>query len=135
MTRDFEAVGNVPVIDMPNTDNKYNSHQYWFNPEQSVFCLLNEKNVKKGDEVNVNYSQDTKNPWIMFAQYAFALGKNIHKKGAPKCKGLGPDSELHQCQNPVACNISSFAKRYCSDEFVRLQEEIETMKSLKEASE
>ena len=44
--------------------------------------------MKKGEEVMDNYAQNSKTPWIMFAQYAFALNPDIHKKGTPKCKGI-----------------------------------------------
>ena len=30
MTRDFADVGNMPMMDMPNTAEDYNAHQYWY---------------------------------------------------------------------------------------------------------
>ncbi|CAD7938736.1 unnamed protein product [Amoebophrya sp. A120] len=119
MTRDFEGVGNLPLIDMPNTEEEYNSHQYWYDERKSMFCLLNEKPVAKGEEVNVNYAQNTKNPFMMFAQYGFALEPKYHSEythSTARCQGLQDGDKVHELQNPVAENFSNFAKRYCSTE-------------------
>eukprot|EP00392_Amoebophrya_sp_AT5.2_P002275 g2280.t1 len=123
MTRDFEGVGNLPLIE------EYNSHQYWFDENKQSFCLLNEKAVRRGDEVNVNYAQNTKNPFMMFAQYGFALDKKYHAPygfSSARCTGLGDSDMVHEKQNPVAENWSHFSKRFCSDaemEKLRLEEE------------
>ncbi|CAD7968531.1 unnamed protein product [Amoebophrya sp. A25] len=130
MTRDFEGVGNLPLIDMPNTEEEYNSHQYWFDDKKDKFCLLNEKNVKKGDEINVNYAQSSKTPFMMFAQYGFALEPKYHAsyaKESAKCKGLQIHDDVHKKQNPVAENFSNFAMRYCTPEMLSDEEELEAM--------
>lgn len=116
MTRDFEEVGNVPVIDLPNTGPTYNAHQYWYNNQKDTFCLLNEIPMKKGDEINVNYSQYAKNPYIFFHQYAFALGPEVHSPPKAKmCAGLEKDSDIYKLQNGVAKNFAAFSDRYCEN--------------------
>ena len=96
MTRDFSGVGNIPLLDMPNTEESYNSHQYWYNKEQDTFCLMTERDVEQGDEVTVNYSHASKDAFIMFAQYGFAFKQEHHAEAEEKlCKDLTPGSKVY----------------------------------------
>jgi len=138
MTRDYSDVGNMPLMDMPNTGVSYNSHQYWYTKSRDLFCLRTEVAVKAGEEITVNYAHETKNPFIMFAQYAFALPKVQAAEGITLCNGMEKPKEGEEGtekakswnrlvegakQNGVAGNIHFFADYFCNGEGRRDQEE------------
>merc|ERR1712194_461076 len=124
LTRDFSEVGTTPLIDYSNTENNHTASQHWWDVDQSAFCLRTEVAVSEGDEVTCDYGQSDKDPYMMFAQYAFVLGEGVHPpatESAIYCEGLRnvEKDEVFQEQNGVAANFASFAKTYCSDRYLR----------------
>merc|ERR1712100_888505 len=87
--------------------------------EEKDVCLRATRPIKKGEELTTDYNSAHKTPFHMFVDYGFALSEDEHAKGSIECGGLGPDSDVHQCQNPIACKMSNFSKAHCTERHLR----------------
>lgn len=127
-SRSFSLKGRVPMVEMINSHIEFNLQAVNGARNESDFCLVARQPITKGEELTLDYNGARKSPYQMFSEYGFAFPESDHVKGIPECRDLGPDSDVHKCQSPVARKLSHFAKEYCSQRHID-----EMHKSMREA--
>lgn len=117
LTRSFSVAGIVPWTDAVNTDEGWNVQQTWGDDEMDMFCLVSNREIKKGEELMCDYDQSKKTPLEMFMIYGFSLPKNAHNNEYVEyeCGHLLP--HLHNTSlvegTPTQRNLHRFIEAYC----------------------
>lgn len=134
MSRSF-AVGNVPLLDLVNTDIRDNINTDFVervvdvdssSSKMSMYCLTVKKTIGAGNELIDSYLQEAKQPQMFFAVYGFVLRPADHLLDGGRggddsfvrptyCDSLpeylGPDLLLYQ--SPWERNFAMYSKVFC----------------------
>ena len=145
-SRSFDLHGLVPVMDFANTaetinvfqeelfDNSTKDEQAKRPPHGGQksssragssrgFCLIANRDIKKHEQISLDYAQLKKDPWRFFNVYGFTLRRKSHKRGdwvverSEVCAALAEDVlEMRadaRKRNGVLDNLERFWVRWC----------------------